>query len=92
MSNDPEESGPLTPEQREEMLRHPLKGQSYSDLEDDLKYYADVLRTTTEGDPVYSRFTQQKEITERYLHLLRRFDTCGVSDIITLDHVHDTRR
>jgi hypothetical protein len=92
MINAPEESGPLTPEQHDEMLRHPLKGQSFFDLEEDLKYYDNILRSTTEGDPVYSRFTQQKEITERYLHLLRRFTTDGVSDIITLDQVHDTRR
>ncbi|MNH65339.1 hypothetical protein D3C73_173480 [compost metagenome] len=92
MNNDPEESGPLTPAQHEEMLRHPLKGQSFFDLEEDLKYYTTILQPTTEGDPVFTRFTQQKEITERYLHLLRRFETYGVSDIITLDKVHDERR
>lgn len=92
MTNDPEESGPLTPAQHEEMLRHPLKGQMIHEMEEDLKYYSDILKNTTEGDPVYSRFTQQKEITERYLHLIRRFETYGVSDIISLDQVHDTRR
>lgn len=92
MSNDPEETGPLTPAQHEEMLRHPLKGQLFFDLEADIKYYTDILRNTTEGDPVFTRFTQQKECTERYLHLLRRFETYGVSEIISLDHVHDTRR
>lgn len=92
MSNDPEESGPLTPAQHEEMLRHPLKGQMIHEMEEDLKYYSDILKNTTQNDPVYNRFTQQKEVTERYLHLIRRFETYGVSDIISLDQVHDTRR
>lgn len=92
MTNDPEESGPLTPAQHEEMLRHPLKGQMIHEMEEDLKYYSDILKNTTEGDPVYGRFTQQKEVTERYLHLIRRFETYGVSEIISLDKVHDTRR
>lgn len=92
MSNNLEDTGPLTPAQHEEMLRHPLKGQIYADLEADIEYYTNILRNTTENDPVYKRFTQQKEATERYLHLLRRFDTDGVSDVVTLTQAFDTRR
>ena len=84
MSDNPEDFGPLTNAQHEEYLRHPLKGQSVFDCEEDIKYYAGILEKTSEGDPVYRRFTMQKEATERYLHLHRRYDTYGVCDVVEL--------
>jgi len=84
VSDNPEDFGPLTKEQHDEYLRHPLKGQSVFDCEEDIKYYQGILEKTTEGDPVFKRFTMQKEATERYLHLHRRYDIYGVSDVISL--------
>lgn len=89
MNHDVEETGPLTPEQHEEMLRHPLKGMEYHDLEEDIKYYERVLGTTPEGDPVYQNFTRQLELTRRYLALKRRFDIDGVSTVMDLTKVFD---
>ena len=92
MSESPEEFGPLTPEQEQEMLRHPLNGQYIHELEEDVKYYSRILKDTPKGDPVHRRFTAQLESTQRYINLRRRFDQYGVATIFDLDKVHDTRR
>ncbi|MNZ64246.1 hypothetical protein D3C78_824130 [compost metagenome] len=92
MTHNLEDTGPLTPEQHEEMLRHALHGTDYHDLEEDIKYYGNIVNNSNESDPAYRKFKPQLEATQRYLDLKRRFDTCGVSTIVSLDKVHDTRR
>lgn len=92
MSNNIENYGPLTPEQHEEMLRHPLRDEPLWSLEDDIKYYSNILTNTPETDPVHCRMTAQLNATRRALNLLTRFATYGVSEIVELSDVFETRR
>lgn len=92
MTNYAEEMGPLTPEQHEEMLRHPLHGLTVTDLEEDRSYYNHELSRLSEDDPAFDHFDKRLRATQRYLTLKRRFDIDGVSTIVPLDKVYDDRR
>ncbi|MNO12997.1 hypothetical protein D3C76_26170 [compost metagenome] len=90
--HNPDEFGPLTPEQDEELQRHPLAHQDLFAMEADVKYYEDILKHTPETDPAYARMKAQLDSTQRFVHLKRRFVTYGTSTLITLNDVFDQRR
>lgn len=84
MTNDPEDFGPLTPVQVQELGQHPLFGESVYDTEETIKWLQNILNNTPPTDPVYNRFKPQLTQTERYLSLKRRHDTYGAGPVIDL--------
>jgi len=83
-----EDSGPLTPEQYDELNGHQLHGCEIVDMEEDIKWYRSVLANTPSSDPAYARLTAQLTMTERYVHLKRRYDQWGTGPIVDLSTVH----
>jgi len=88
METDVENTGPLTPAQYDELNSHSLHGCEIIDMEEDIKWYRSVLANTPTSDPGHSRLTAQLTMTERYVHLKRRFDQWGTGPIVELTQPH----
>lgn len=84
MEHDVENTGPLTPEQYDEYNSHSLHGCELHDMEEDIKWYRSVLASTPTSDPAYERLSTQLQMTERYVHLKRRYDQWGTGPVIDL--------
>ena len=84
----PEDFGPLTPEQHDEFLEHPLRGESLYESEQHSRSYENILRVTSKSDPAYRRFEQLLNESNRYINLFRRFMEWGVADVVELTQPH----
>jgi len=82
-----EDTGPLTPEQYDELNAHSLNGCDLMEMDKDIDWYRSVLANTPTNDPAYGRLTAQLQKTERYVHLRRRFDQWGTGPVVSLTHV-----
>lgn len=84
MVDDPEDFGPLTPLQVQELGEHPLWGESIYEAEEHIKWLQNILNNTPSTDPAYARFNPQLKQAARYLNLKQRFETYGAGPVIEL--------
>jgi Uma2 family endonuclease len=84
MLQSPEEFGPLTPEEFQELTEHPLAGTPPYETEEDNTWHRTIIQNSPVGDPARARSERELAMGERYVQLKRRFDDFGAADVVTL--------
>jgi hypothetical protein len=84
MANNPEDFGPLTPVELQELAEHVLSGESLYEANKEIEWLTSIVNNTPESDVAYKRFNTQLEQAIRYSELKKRYDTYGDGPVVEL--------